>query len=77
MTVTRLLAIILLVTVTAVTFQPARAEALEGTAVLAIVGVAIAVVIIVVVVIIANVRESHRGTAAEPPLRLVAEVQGN
>jgi len=77
MSATRLIATLLLVTVSVVMLQPARAEALEPTAVLLIVGVAVAVIIIVTVVIIANVREGQRGTAAEPPDRLFAAAQSN
>jgi hypothetical protein len=77
MSATRLIAILLLVTVSGVLVQPARAEAIEPNVVLLLVGVGVAVIIVVVVVIIANVRESQRGTAAETPVRLVAELQGN
>ena len=77
MSATRLIAILLLVTVSVVLLQPARAEAIEPNVILLIVGAGVAVLIIVVVVIIANVREGQRGAAAEPPVRLFAEVQGN
>ena len=73
MSAMRLIAIVLLVTMSAVLVQPARAEALEGTAVLALVGIGIAVLIIVVVVVIANVREGQRGAAVAPTPLLLAE----
>jgi hypothetical protein len=45
-------------------FQPAPAEAMEPTVVLAIVGVAVAVVILIGYLVIANVDEARRADAA-------------
>ena len=73
MTATRLIALVLLVAISAVTLQPARAEALEPTITILIVSAAVAVLIVVVVVVIANVRESQKGAAAPPPLLQLAE----
>ena len=62
----KLIALVVLVAVAATLVQPGRAEALEPTTIITIVGAAVLVVTIIVVVIIANMRERQRGEALEP-----------
>ena len=60
----KLIALVVLVAVAATLVQPGRAEALEPTTIITIVGAAVLVVTIIVVVIIAK---RQRGEALEPP----------
>jgi NADH:ubiquinone oxidoreductase subunit 6 (subunit J) len=77
----KLIALILVVVVTATVVQPARAEAMDAMTVLAIVGAAVGVALIIAVVVIANVREKQTGGSAalddsavvEPPLAAVVQ----
>jgi len=62
----KLIALVVLVAVAATLVQPGRAEALEPTTIITIVGAAVLVVTIIVVVIIANMRDRQRGEALEP-----------
>jgi hypothetical protein len=67
MTTTHLISIVLAIVLAVMFVHPARAEAVEATTVLLIVGAAVAVVVIIAVVVIANVRERERGRASTPP----------
>ena len=63
MTFKRFVCIVLLVALTAVVVQPARAEAMDPNLILILVGVGIAVVAVIAVVIIANASEGRRRSA--------------
>ncbi len=67
----RFLALLVAVVFLAVVVQPARAEALEPTTILLIVGAGVAVVLVLAVVIIANIRDYQRGESALLLARMV------
>ena len=64
----KMIAVVLLVAMTAMLMHPGQAEAIEPLTVITIAGAAVLVITIVVVLIIANVRDSQKGEAAVPAL---------
>ena len=72
----RLLALMLVVVLGLSLAAPARAEALEPLAVVAIAGAVVVVVILVVYLIVANARDSRRAKAAEPVMVVCVESDG-
>ncbi len=64
MTFSKAVALVVLVAFALLVVTPARAEAMEPTTILILVGAAVILVVIVAYVVIANVREHQRGTAA-------------
>ena len=63
----KLISVLVLVVFALTLVQPAKAEAMEPTTVIAIVGVAIALIAIIVVVVIANTRDRQTGDEASVP----------
>ena len=72
----KLISVVLIVALTVMLVQPARAEAIEPMTIITIVGAAVLVVAIIAVVVIANVRDEQRGAALEPPMVAVLDPGG-
>jgi uncharacterized membrane protein len=72
----KFISLVLILALTAMLVQPAKAEAMEPMTIITIVGAAVLVVTIIAVVVIANMRDEQRGATLEAPVLAVVDGGG-